>query len=272
MKCVRQGVPLARAVILGLGLIAVASQNAVAQQQRWVVDRKGSLAWWQVNPHMDHLWATSCPEEPSWRPGEGRSAGWVIDRTFSPAKHGSAAVSDTSIIPLYPRRKVRFVCTEALDGRVLVADTNAWKGIRGQITVRADAMITGEKYRDEYARGAVLETRKYPEVKFTIDSIVRITERRDTIRGTAVGMLTLRGVAKPITAGVRAWPDTANDGMRVLAKMNIPAQDLWPEYGISKFALGLGIGAGIWKEVWMGVDLLMRPDTGTQPSGGGGEQ
>ena len=68
-------------------------------QARWTVDPAYSLAWWQVNPHLNHLWATTCPEEPSWRPGEGRSAGWTIAAGLRAPKHGYAGVSDTTLVP-----------------------------------------------------------------------------------------------------------------------------------------------------------------------------
>src|SRR5712691_2040961 len=68
-------------------------------QTTWKVDPKGSLVWWQIDPHMNHLWGTTCPQEPSWRPGEGRSAGWYIDVMLRSSKTGFANVSDTVHIP-----------------------------------------------------------------------------------------------------------------------------------------------------------------------------
>ena len=53
------------AALVGL-LTAVAGAPA---QTAWTVDPKASLAWWQINPHLGHLWATTCPQEPSWKPG-----------------------------------------------------------------------------------------------------------------------------------------------------------------------------------------------------------
>jgi hypothetical protein len=231
---------------------------AAPAQSRWTIDAKSSLAWWQVNPHLNHLWATTCPEEPSWRPGEGRSGGWVIDRAFRPPKQGYAAVSDTTLVPLYPRPRVRSVCTEAMSGQILVTDTASLRGVRGQIVVRADALVGGEDRRDAYARQAILETTRYPEIKFRIDSIIDVTRRGDTIVGTVVGVFTLRDVSKPMTASMRALPTPA--GLRVLAKFRIPAEDLVPEYGISKFALGLGVGARVWIDLFMGVDAVVRPE------------
>src|SRR5574341_1229773 len=90
-------------------LCALSASRAASQEVRWTPDPKSSLAWWQVNPHLNHLWATTCPEEPSWRPGEGRSGGWSISQALRPPKEGYAAVSDTSRVPLYPRHKVRQV-------------------------------------------------------------------------------------------------------------------------------------------------------------------
>jgi len=251
--------PRSRTAVAAVSLLLIAQASAQAQT-RWTVEPKASLAWWQINPHMNHLWATTCPEEPSWRPGEGRSGGWVIDRAFRPAKHGYAAVDDTTIIPLYPRPRVRAVCGSAVSGQITVADLERWRGVRGQIIVRADALVGGEDRRDEYARKAILETTRYPEIKFTIDSVIRVTRRGDTIVGTAVGVFTLRGVSKPMTASVRGYPTAG--GLRVLSKFSVKADDLVPEYGMSKFALGLGVGVRIWIDLFMGVDLLVRPEEG----------
>ena len=76
------------------------------------------------------------------------------------------------------------------------------------------------------------------------------------MRGTAVGKLNLHGVTRPMTAGVRAWPEAG--GLRVLAKFHIPAGELTTVYGFSRFALGLGVQTKIWYHLFMGVDLLLR--------------
>jgi len=246
-----------RTAVAALSLLLIAQASAQAQT-RWTIEPKASLAWWQINPHMNHLWATTCPEEPSWRPGEGRSGGWVIDRAFRPPKQGYAAVSDTTNVPLYPRPRVRAVCAEAVSGQVLLTDAATWRGVRGQVVVKADALVGGEDRRDEYARKAILETTRYPDIKFTIDSVINVTRRGDTILGTAVGVFTLRDVAKPMTASVRGIP-LADGAMRVISKFSIKADDLVPEYGMSKFALGLGVGVRIWIDLFMGVDLVVRP-------------
>jgi polyisoprenoid-binding protein YceI len=225
-------------------------------QTRWTVDPKASLAWWQVNPHLNHLWATTCPEEPSWRPGEGRSGGWVIGQALRTPKQGYAAVNDTTNVPLYPRYEALDVCTEAVHGEVVVADAARLRGVRGAVTVRSDALITGEERRDAFARDAVLEATRYPVIRFTIDSVVNVTRQADTLHGTAVGVFTLRDVSKPMTARVEAWPEAG--GLRVLAKFRIPAPDLTTEYGLSRFALGLGVTTRIWYDLFMGVDVVLR--------------
>lgn len=255
MKGPKKVMPLHTIIAALLPLVAVGSAYA---QTRWTVDPKASLAWWQVNPHLNHLWATTCPEEPSWRPGEGRSAGWIVDRTLRPPKHGYAGVSDTTLVPLYPRSRVRSLCTEAVEGQVLLPDTVTWRGARGQVAVRADALITGHDTRDAFARRAVLQTERHPEIRFTVDSLVDLTRHADTLRATAVGVLSLHGVAKPVSAAVRAWPEAG--GVRVLGKFRVPAASLVSEFGLSKIALGLGVITDIWKDLFMGVDLLLRPE------------
>jgi hypothetical protein len=241
-------------------LFALTSGHAQAQG-RWTADTKSSLAWWQVNPHLNHLWATTCPEEPSWRPGEGRSGGWNISQVFTPPKHGYAAVSDTTIIPLYPRRRVRSVCSEAVTGEVTVADTVAWRGVRGKVVVKADKLVGGENRRDQYARSAILETTRYPEIQFVLDSLVGVTKKGDTLSGTAHGIFTVHGVSQPSDAFIRFWHEAG--GVRVLGKFHIDASDLIDTYGISKFSLGLGVATKVWEELYMGVDMWLRPEGST---------
>src|SRR5438132_6545877 len=105
----------AAAVLLGLLVVA----SAASAQTRWVVDSKASLAWWQINPHLHHLWATTCPGEPSWRPGEGRSSGWAINPALPLAETGYGLTDDTIHVPKYPRHRIhQGVCAEAVRGDV----------------------------------------------------------------------------------------------------------------------------------------------------------
>lgn len=227
-------------------------------QTRWRVDPTSSLAWWQIAPHMDHLWATTCPADPSWRPGEGRSAGWSVNMFTAPK---TAYVLDTAVVPLYPRYWVLPVCAEAVRGEVVVADTVRWRGVRGAVAVSAAALVTGDAARDAYARDAVVEANRFPLIRFTVDSLVDVTRQADTIRATALGILSLRGVSQRTTAAVQAWPHAG--GLRVLARFSIPASALVPEYGMSRFALGLGVGLRIWRYVFAGVDVVLRPQEAT---------
>ncbi len=254
----------------GLALVATLS-TAAAAQRSWVVEQTSSLAWWEVSPNLGYLWATTCPGDPSWSAGEPRRGhGWdhyflpwverpVVPQSREAGWHGAVAVSDTTFRQLFARRDAYPVCGNALDGRLLVVDANVRGGFRAQITVLADRLTTGSEARDHYAHRAVLHVRAHPQIKFTIDSVVGLTEHADTVRGTARGVLTLRGVAKPLVASVSFWNDTAAGGMRVLAKTHIPVWHLWSEYRMSQFALG-SIGADAWQDVWMGVDLVLKPD------------
>lgn len=232
-----------------LGLIILAP-NAHAQAH-WTVDPKSSLAWWQMNPHMSHLWGTTCPQEPSWRPGEERSSAWFMNRW-----RRTPSVSDTVNVPLYPRYQARDVCTEALHGEIVAPDTVSWRGFRGDVTVKADLLTTGQTQRDAYTREALLEVQKYPEISFAIDSLVGVTRQADTLSGSAIGVFSLHGVAKPMVAAVRVWPEAG--GLRVQAKFSILARLMVEDYGLSSFALGLGVGVRIWQDLFMGVDLLLR--------------
>ena len=238
------------------GLFALAP--GAHAQTTWIVDSKSSLAWWQINPHLNHLWATTCPAEPSWRPGEGRSAGWFIHQFLPrPPNRGDWAL-DSINVPLYPRYEARDVCTDAVRGLVLVADTVTWRGVRGAVSVLAAQLVSGLDQRDLYTREAILEVARYPEIRFTIDSLVGVTRQADTLTGSVVGVFSLHGVDKPMTAFIRAWPEAG--GQRVLAKMRTPALAIVREYGLSRVALGLGIGTAIWKDLYMGVDIVLRPE------------
>ena len=251
--------PIAFYLLPAAAMCLIAAGRA-ASGAKYTIDPKTSIAWWQVNPHLNHLWATTCPEEPSWLPGEGRSAGsgWAVDATDIklPPEFGE---QDTIHIPLFPRYKVRPVCTEAVHGEFIAPDTVTWKGAHGKIAVDAGALITGEKLRDGFARGQVLEADKYPQITFTIDSLVNVTHGgRDTVHAVAVGTMFLHGTNAPERINVLAWHDAG--GLRVRGRWFLTGSDVWSKYGISKAALGLGIGMGIWKQLWLGVDLVMRPE------------
>jgi polyisoprenoid-binding protein YceI len=242
-----------RALAAALAGLLTAVANAPAQNA-WTVDPKSSLAWWQINPHLGHLWATTCPQEPSWKPGAGRSAGFTVNPALIDAREG--AMSDTVHVPIYPRHRARPVCTEAVTGRIILPDTVKWRGAHGKVTVKADALVTGLSIRDNYARSAVLEINRFPDAGFTLDSLVDVTRRADTVRGTAVGLVKLHGVERPARAGFRAWPEAG--GTRVEAKIGVPAADMTQVFQLSYAALGLGVATNIWKTLYIGVDLVLR--------------
>src|SRR6185503_20584350 len=111
-----------RTVALAVAAVLATGQSVHAQQFKFKIDPPMGLAWWQVNPHLGHLWATTCPADPSWRPGEGRSVAWAQQFLSMRSKTGYANVKDT-IIPLYPRRRARSLCEPAVSGSVTLADT-----------------------------------------------------------------------------------------------------------------------------------------------------
>lgn len=232
-------------------LLAAAGSEAAAQT-RWTVAAKSSLAWWQMNPHMNHLWSTTCPQEPSWRPGVERSTAWMMGRLM-----GAPTKPDTTNVPRYPRPSARDVCAEAVRGEVITPDTITWTGVRGEIVVKADLLVTGQDQRDQYLREAILETQRHPEIRFAIDSVVNVTRVADTLTGSAVGVLSLHGADRPVTAVLRYWPE--GGGLRVLGRIRMPAIAMVQEYGLSSHALGLGVGVRIWQDLFLGVDLLITP-------------
>lgn len=244
-----------RSLLAVLGLITGGTSTASAQARsaRWIVDGRTSLAWWQVDPHYEHLWATTCPADPSWQAGEGRDAGLHVDYATRPQTVSSGR-SDPRI-PLFPRSEVQPVCRQAVRGELLLDDPGRWRGVRGTITVIADSLFTGLGLRDAYARRAVLQTGRYPELRFTIDSLVEV-QAGDTIRATAVGVFEAHGVRRPARAPLKAWQDSA--GFRVRAQFAVPAPALIDEFKMSRWALGMGVVSRRWNMVHMGVDVILH--------------
>ncbi|HUL50866.1 MAG TPA: YceI family protein [Gemmatimonadales bacterium] len=245
--------------VIAAAVVCAFAPRARSGGTRLTVDSKASLAWWQINPHLNQLWATTCPSDPGWLPGEGRSSGtgWNVDATAIklPPKD---ALSDTSDIPLFPRKRVRAVCEEAVHGELVAPDTVTWKGVHGKIVVDAADLITGEKFRDNFAREHVLETDRYPQMTFVIDSLQDLRKSGDSLRAMASGSVTIHGTTVPLSVPVLAWPDAG--GLRVRGRWHMTADELWTRYGISKIALGLGVGMGIWRQLWMGVDVVLHAE------------
>ncbi|MGH9836985.1 MAG: hypothetical protein ACRD9Y_28495, partial [Blastocatellia bacterium] len=101
-----------------------------------------------------------------------------------------------------------------------------------------------------------LHTTRYPELRFTIDSLVDV-QPGDTLRATAVGVFEAHGVRHPARAPVVAWRDPA--GFRVRAQFSVPATALIEEFKMSRWALGMGVVSRRWNTVYMGVDVILRP-------------
>lgn len=263
----RSHLPNTWTVLAGLCLLG---GNSLAGQARWTVESTSSLAWWQMSPHLNHLWATTCPADPSWRPGESHSAGWSVNPALEQPSNGGEGygkVLDTIHVPLYPRYKVRHICEEAIRGEIVVADTTHWTGVHGTIAVRSEALVTGEAVRD-VTMHQVLETGKYPEIRFTIDSMVGLAKHGDTLVGSAVGTLTVRDVPTPIVAAVRALPDSG--GLRVLVRMRVPSSSL-STLTPTLHTISLGLQVRLWQDLFMGADLVLRPQggAGARNSGSG---
>lgn len=235
-------------------ILALLLPAALPAQTQFVVEPKTSLAWWQIDPHYEHLWATTCPADPSWQPGEGRDPGQYTDYATRPST--TAAARSDSRIPLFPRYRVRPVCRSAVHGEITVGDTATLSGVHGRITMIADSLFTGLEMRDIYARRAILETGRYPEIAFTIDSLVEVRRSGDTTKAFAIGHFELHGVAQPMRAPVSAWRDPA--GLRVRAQFSVPAPMLVNEFQMSKWGLGMGVVMKRWKTIHMGVDVILN--------------
>lgn len=252
--CIPSVVAKRYGALVAVGAFVAGAAQAQQPAAIYNIEPKSSLAWWQVNPNLNHLWATTCPADPSWLPGEGRSPGpGISERNMTPSQE------DTIHIPLFVREHPRPVCAEAVQGSLTTADTVHWNGVRARVVVDARLLVTGEKERDVFARNAVLEADKYPQITFAIDSLTRVirSAKGDTVRATAVGTLGLHGTTTPLSVPIVATREP--DGWRVRGRWFMTSDELWSKYQLSKQAMALGVGMGIWKQLWMGVDLVLRP-------------
>ena len=241
---------ISNAIVLSFLVLPAAAR---AQETRFVVEPQTSLAWWQIDPHYGHLWATTCPEDPSWQPGDARSFGGSVNKKTRKAT--VASHHPDARVPLYPRDTVKPVCRRAVAGAVLAGDTTSWSSVKGEITIMPDSLSTGMEMRDSFSRKAVFEVPKYRHIRFNIDRLENV-QPGDTIRAVAVGTLELHGVKKEMKAPVKAWREAG--GLRVQTQFNFPADDLTRVYNFSKFALGMGVTLGRWQTVHMGVDVLLK--------------
>jgi hypothetical protein len=239
-----------------LGCLMLAAPAAGTAQMRWVVDSKSSLAWWQVSPNLNHLWATTCPGDSSWRPGEGRSSGWYINPKLKLPRTGFANVDDTVHVPLYPRERVYPSCVEAIKGEVVAPDTISWRGVLGSVAVKGEALVTGESMRDVLMH-QVMQTGQFPDIYFSLDSLADLSRRGDTLHARAIGMMTFRDQKYPVVAVVKSFHD--GNRMRVTGKWRYRAHDLI-DMAPKLHYLGLGVNTNIWHDFFMGFDIVFRQE------------
>jgi hypothetical protein len=115
--------------------------------------------------------------------------------------------------------------------------------------------------RDDFAKNSVLQTHKYQEITFRIDSLVAV-QPGDTLRAIAVGVFGLHGVQEPMRIPVKAWREAG--GLRVTGRADLQARDMETKYNISKWALGLGVGSAIWQMLHVGIDVVLKPAAARQ--------
>lgn len=243
----RAAVAGASTLILCAGVVGVLA----AQRGTWSIKPRESLAWWQVEPNYGHLWATTCPGDPAWSAGESRSSGYnyVEERIAVSAQLNSR-------IPLFPRGRVTPVCGDAVHGDITIADTIRWRGVSGTISIDAHDLTTGADFRDAYAQKAVLKSAAFPTIDFAIDSLSDLRVEGDTIRATALGTLTLVGKQHLKSARLVAW--RVPGGLRVRGQIQVPAKDMTGSFGLSKFALNMGVVLGRWDTLYMGIDIILK--------------
>ncbi len=250
-----------------LALVFEAAAAPASAQTKFKVDSKTSLAFWQMSPNYDHLWATTCPGDPDWRPGDSRSGGWTINPKLKLPSTGFADIEDTVHVPLFPRHVVAPVCVEAVRGEIDVADTVHWQGVHGLVAVQSDALISGSEMNDVLMHRLMGST-QYAEVIFTLDSLIDVKTNGDTVSGRAIGTIKIMNYVAPVNAVVEAFHDSA--GMRVLTKWVVAISEL-DKMTPSLKTYAMGIQANLWKHFIMGADLVLVPsDSSAAASAGGG--
>src|SRR5688572_20993386 len=137
------------ALAAAVTLFPTAAAHAQSAQLR--VDSKSSLAWWQMNPHLGHLWATTCPQDPGWVAGSGSN--YKHSDVEAGRKPPSVAYYIEKKIPLYPRGAVNDFCsTTAVHGQVQAENLATLKGVKGIISVRAADLTVGTDMRNKFAQ------------------------------------------------------------------------------------------------------------------------
>ncbi len=244
----------ARGFVLLCVLLALAERAGAQTHVCYEIEPAKSLAWWQIDPNYGHLWASTCPADPNWQAGEGRSPGAPVDFKSRKKHVASASKSRLREVPMYPRLEVHEVCRPAVRGGMLTADTSQWSDVRGEVVILPDSLDTGLEMRSLYARKAIFETHKFRHIRFVLDSLSAV-QPGDTIRAFAHGTMELHGIHTQVKAPVKAWRIV--QGLRVQTQFDFPAEQLTNVYKMSKMALEMGTALGRWNTVHMGVDLIL---------------
>jgi hypothetical protein len=230
--------------------------SAAAQSRTYVIDNARSLVWWQVDPHLGHLWATTCPDDPSWQPGEGHSPGHYINYLTRPSIRTTH--ESEKRVPLFPRRTVRPNCRRAVSGKFTFADEK-YTNASGEVAFFSDSLETGADFRNAFSKKYVFKSNNFPTVGFKVDSLTSVTFTGDTVNAVVVGTFVFRGVTKPTRVQARAVQDPA--GLRVRGTFAMPAKDLETRYDVSSTAMGLGVGMKVWDTLFMGFDIILVPSS-----------
>ena len=244
-----------RVLLLVLMLAGLAAPAVYAQQTTYKVDEKRSLVWWQLDPHFGHLWATTCPNDPSWQPGEGHSGRFGVNFKKRP-KVKTTNVS-AGAFPLFPRDTVRANCRTAVRGSFSTQDVKRFAEMKGIVIATMDSITNGSDSRDLFAKKYIYSSAVYPTVKFTVDSLTNVRISGDTINAVAVGTFELRGVGSHTRVQVQGVNEP--EGLRVRGLWAMAAKELQDRYSISRAVLSMGVGAKLWETLYMGFDLILTP-------------
>jgi YceI-like domain len=234
-----------RVLLFALCLTIPVSGVAQTTQRTWKVDTSRSRAWYLIQPHYGHLYASTCrydyelgSQNLKGSSPNGLHSGPDPRKGLSPAGTGQS-------------------CANAIVGEISAENPNTWTKARASIVVSLDSLVGPSASRDHHLKTQILHTEKQPVAKFVFDSLVKMVPG-DTVTAVVAGTMELNGVPKSVLAPAKIWfePDGS---LRVNAEVGLHPRALVNDYKFERRWIGLGWF--MWTTLTFGVDLLLREST-----------
>jgi hypothetical protein len=220
-----------RVLLFAFSLAIPVSGLAQNPQRTWKVDPGRSRAWYLIQPHYGHLFASTCRYD---------------------YDQGSVNLKGSSPNGLHsgPGR----LCANAILGEITAENPTTWLKARAAIVVILDSLVGPSPSRDHHLKTQILHTEKQPVAKFVFDSLVKMVPG-DTVKAVVAGTVELNGVPKPVLAPATIWFQ-ADGSLRVNAEVGLHPRAPVNDYQFKRQWIGLGWF--MWNTLTFGVDLLLR--------------